>query len=501
MTDRSAVASAVRTLDLNGVPGVPAAAVGSGDEALPVHGALVHAFPLPVDAGVLALLALVDVPGLVGASGRDRAPTRVAVPLVVSAGSWRVALPGDGAWRALAFAIAEGRAIPELVDAPAEDEGLPPPPIAAALVCRPAPGFAETWDGGAAGLAAATERGPEDMPGTTAVLGERLALRCYAPVEAGLDPDLELTAFLAEEARFTGVPALAGWAEVVTRAEGVSTLAILRAHDPEARPLDGLLRDLIADLALAPGAVSMEWATDVARDLGGLLAALHGALASPPADAPDLAPREASRDDIHAWRLGGRRALERALARLKAVEPSGTRRFRALAPAVAERIARFEALPTAPLVMRVHGAPGLDRILSGEDGAAQIVAFDGAAGDPAATREHRRRAESPLWDVAVTLRSIDGVARAARAEAIRRNGAPLLHSALDPAGWHDHARYRFLASYREGIRRAGEPFAVDPDLLDAFEVIVATEAIAQAPDGVAARAALDGLAWLVGGSA
>lgn len=494
MTDRSAVASAIRALDLAGVPGVLPV---EGNPAAPtpkVTGVLAHAFPLPVEAGVLALLALVDIPG------PERAATRVAVPLVVSAGSWRVALPGDGAWRALAVGIAEGRAIPELVDAPPEDDGLAPPPIAAALVCRPAPGFAETWDGGSGALGSATEREPGDAPGTTAVIGERLALRCYTRVEPGLEPDLELTAFLSEEARFTGVPALAGWAEVVTRAEGVSTIAILRARDPEARPLDVLLRDRIADLALAPGAVSMEWATDVARDLGGLLAALHGALAAPPADAPDLAPREASRDDIHAWRLAGRRALERALTRLKAVEPSGARRFRELAPAVADRIARFEALPSAPLVMRIHGAPGLDRILSGEDGAAQVVAFDGPPGSPAATREERRRAASPLCDVAATLRSIDSVARAAGAAAVRRNGAPLLHSALNPASWHDHARYRFLVAYRDGIRIAGAPFAVDPDLLDAFEVVAATEAIALAPDGPAARSALDGLAWLVGAS-
>jgi predicted trehalose synthase len=478
VTDRAAVAAAVRTLDLSSATGVP----GTGE--------LAHAFPLPVEAGVLALLALVDV----GGEGRPRA--RHAVPLVVSDGAWRVAVPGDGAWRALALAIAEGRGIPALVDAPPPDmPDHPSPPVAAALVCRAAPGFGETWDGGAPALADALERAPGGEPGATAILGERLAVRVFERVEPGLAPDLELTAFLAEEARFTGVPALAGWAEVVTRTEGAATVALLRGRDPEARPLDGLLRDRIADLALAPGAVSMEWATDVARDLGGMLAALHGALASPPGDAPDLAPREASRDEIHAWRATGRRALDGALVRLRAVDPAGARRYKDLAPAVAERIARFEALPSAPFVMRVHGNPGLEAILAGDDGSAQVVAFDGPAG---ATREARRRPDSPLRDVAAMLRSLDAVARAARAEAVRRNGAPLLHSALDPTAWHEHARYRFLAMYREGIRRAGAPFGVDPDLLDAFEVVAATEAIAGAPDAGAARSSLDALAALVG---
>ena len=79
-----------------------------------------------------------------------------------------------------------------------------------------------------------------------------------------------------------------------------------------------------------------------------------------------------------------------------------------------------------------------------------------------------------------------------------RNGAPLLHSALDPTVWHEHARYRLLARYREDLARAGAPFGVDPDLLDAFEVVAATEAVAAAPDAASARMALESLAALVG---
>lgn len=484
MTDRAAAAAAVRALDLAPVIGRP----GTGE--------LAHAFPLPAEAGVLALLALIDVPAWESGAG-TRGGTRHAVPLLVSAGAWRVGVTGDGAWRALALAIAEGRAIPALVDEPPADmpDGRPSP-IAAALVCRPGPGFAKAWPEGAGQIADATERGPGDEPATTAVFGDRLALRVFDPVEPGLAPDLEMAAFLAEEAQFTGVPALAGWAEVVTRTEGLTTVAVLRGRDPDARPLDTVLRERLADLALAPGRVSMDWATDVARDLGGLFAALHGALASPPGDALDLAPREATRDEIHAWRASGQRALERALTVLRALDPAGARRFRDLAPAVADRVARFEALPSAPFVMRVHGRPALGSILTTGEGAAHVVGFDGPAG---VTRAARRRPDSPLRDVALMLRSLDTVARAARAEAVVRNGAPLLQSALDPAAWHDHARYRFLAAYRAGVLRGAAPFPVDPDLLDAFEVVVAAEAIADAPDAPAARSALESLAALVGG--
>ena len=49
----------------------------------------------------------------------------------------------------------------------------------------------------------------------------RLLLKAYRRIQPGLNPDLELTAFLSEEAAFPGVPRLAGWAEVVTRDAGV----------------------------------------------------------------------------------------------------------------------------------------------------------------------------------------------------------------------------------------------------------------------------------------
>ena len=62
------------------------------------------------------------------------------------------------------------------------------------------------------------------------MLGERLLLKAYRRVQPGLNPDLEMTAYLSEEAAFGGVPRLAGWAEVVTREDGASTVAMLQAY-------------------------------------------------------------------------------------------------------------------------------------------------------------------------------------------------------------------------------------------------------------------------------
>ena len=141
-------------------------------------------------------------------------------------GGAREAADADGVWQALAAAIAEGRTIAGL----ARDGGAVADAATgsadAALVCRPSPGFADVW-GLPPGRAAATElREAEaralgrDQSNTSVVLDERLLLKGYRRIQPGLNPDLELTAYLSEEAGFPGIPRLAGWAEVVTRESG-----------------------------------------------------------------------------------------------------------------------------------------------------------------------------------------------------------------------------------------------------------------------------------------
>src|SRR5258705_1505847 len=63
---------------------------------------------------------------------------------------------------------------------------------------------------------------------------------------------------------------------------------------------------------LAPGAVSLEFATEVAADLGILSAGLHAALADGHG-VPDMAPRDASRAEVRAWADRARATLATAL--------------------------------------------------------------------------------------------------------------------------------------------------------------------------------------------
>jgi maltose alpha-D-glucosyltransferase / alpha-amylase len=447
----------------------------------PTSAALAHAFVLADDA-VLALVDLASGGDTADAStavehhaqqthgerGRRRGSgarvDRYAIPFVLDEGGWREAAGGDGAWRALAAAIAEGRTVPALAThrAAGADTGQ----VDAALVCRPSPAFAELWADEPAAIASTDEVAlGRDQSNTSVVLGGRLLLKGYRRIQPGLNPDLELTAYLTEEAGFAGVPRLAGWAEVVTRDSGAATVCLLQAFLGDADDAYERVAEFLTGLVAAPGSPSLDWATEVAAELGTLTAGLHAALATPPPDAPDLAPREASRDEIRAWRQDALRQLNLALPAVAAVDRDTARELEREASAIAARVSRFEAVATTPTVMRIHADLHLGQILVADDGY-RVIDFEG---EPLRTIDERRRPDSPLRDVASLLRSLDHVARSARRRAEERAG-PIEHAGLDIDAWIARARERFLAAYVAGLRQAGAPFTVDLDLLDAFEV-------------------------------
>src|SRR4051794_39456682 len=125
MLDRAALAAAVRAIDPEDLASRRwFAAKGEVPSSL----RLAHALPLAPDAA----LALVDVSS--GERGERR--DRYAIPFVVMDGEVREAVEGDGAWRALAAAIGDGRTIPSIGREP---DAAPVGQVDAALVCRPSP--------------------------------------------------------------------------------------------------------------------------------------------------------------------------------------------------------------------------------------------------------------------------------------------------------------------------------------------------------------------------
>jgi len=363
----------------------------------------------------------------------------------------RVALPGDGAWRALTAAMAEGRTIAGVRSD--EDPGASP---TAALVCRPAGAMV-------AGVAGAAERAlGADQSNTSVVLGEILLLKVFRRLQPGLNPELEIGAYLSEEAGFAAVAPLAGFAELVSSRHGTETVAVAQAYiDDGADAYESIAEGLTAWI-LAPGEVSVEFATEVAADLGALTAGLHGALAGA-GGVPDLEPRDASRAELKAWSRVARRWLAGAT---DVVAGEAATVLRDLSPRIAEAFEAFEASATLPLLTRIHADYHLGQVLIAPDGY-RIVDFEG---DPLRTIEERRALDSPLRDVASMLRSLDHVGRSAGRRAVAQNGGPVTSPGLDLPGWLHRSRERFLAAYRAGIREAGAPIVLDPTLLRAFEL-------------------------------
>src|SRR5712692_3196134 len=74
-----------------------------------------------------------------------------------------------------------------------------------------------------------------EQSNTSIVLGDTLILKHFRRLAAGVNPELEITRFLTETARFPHTPALAGWLEYADASGALTTLAILQALVPDAR--------------------------------------------------------------------------------------------------------------------------------------------------------------------------------------------------------------------------------------------------------------------------
>lgn len=362
-------------------------------------------------------------------------------------------MPGDGTWRSLAVAIVDGRTIAALPRG--EDPAAAP---TAVLVCRPA---AALDDLAPDGVGEERDLGA-DQSNTSVVIGDHLLLKAYRRLQPGLNPDLEMTAFLGEEAGFPAVPRLAGFAEVITQRGGATTAAMLQEFIADGADAFESIAEALTGWLLAPGDVNLEHATEIAADLGTLTAGLHAAVTDGHG-LPEIAPREATRDDVRAWATAAHQHLATAL---DVASGEAGRVVRDLAPRIAESITVINALPTAPEVIRAHGDYHLGQILIAPDGF-RIIDFEG---EPLSSPDERRAHRPALRDVASMLRSLDHVARSARRRAEERNGGPLDRSGLDIDAWIRRSRERFVDAYRAGLSERRVWVDIDPDLLHAFEV-------------------------------
>jgi predicted trehalose synthase len=336
----------------------------------------------------------------------------------------REPLDGEGAWTGLVRAMADG----------AELRGK-----RGTFLCSSTAALDELLPSAHAAAAALRERrlGVEQS-NTSVVLDERLILKLYRLLEPGVNPDVEVSAFLTD-AGFTDTPAVAGAMTWTPDDFEPAAAAMLQAFVPAT---GDAWAAMLGALAAGPdGAVAM------AASIGEVTARMHAALASRPGD-PAFPARAATVAETAAWRASAERQLALAVS---SVDGDVRDRIVALAPAVTARFAdTFGSATGETRVSRIHGDYHLGQLLARADGGLSVIDFEG---EPARPLHERRAPSSPLRDLAGMLRSLDYAARTAA------RGS----STFEAQAWLAAARASFVDAY-------GGIGPLDAGLLEAFEL-------------------------------
>jgi maltokinase len=340
----------------------------------------------------------------------------VTAPLIADAGEVRRARPGDGMAAALLRDLREGGGA-----------GLTPLHRAEVV---PTAGDEERW--------VAVDQSNESF-----VVDDAVVVKLFPRTVAGAHPGVELPAHLAANG-FTEMPAPLGalaWRDVV-----VATFSV---YLPGTR--DGW--DWYVEL-VARAAAGGEWADadEAAARIGGLVARLHRALATPSAVITSPTGM-ADAGVIDGWRTAAAAALDDACEGTPGDEGDRLRRAAPAAHAIVERLATIDGTP----VQRVHGDLHVGQILRDEEGTMWVHDFDGNPLAPAAARS---RLDASARDVASMVAAIDHVGR------IVARRVPDAREAI--ADWIERARAACVGAYRRELGTDAALF--DERLLHPFAI-------------------------------
>jgi maltose alpha-D-glucosyltransferase / alpha-amylase len=273
-----------------------------------------------------------------------------------------------------------------------------------------------------------------EQSNTSIIYGKRLMLKIFRRLEPGLNPDLEIGAFLLEKSSFRNVPPLAGYVEYLDEKGAGSSLGILQGYVANRGDAWQFTLQALAEyyggaprsgglgageiphaplLALCGQPVPEEARRrigpylDSAALLGRRTAELHLALAGDRENA-DFAPQASSESDHRAFAESAAQLLTANFAllrRLKDGMPDQTRqeagKILQLEEIARRRFELLTQLKSAAMLTRIHGDYHLGQVLfTGSDFI--IIDFEG---EPARSLTERRQKRSPLQDVAGMLRS------------------------------------------------------------------------------------------------
>ncbi len=314
------------------------------------------------------------------------------------------------------------------------------------------------------------------------LLGERLFLKAYRRLHAGINPELEMGSFLTDVAHYEHCVPVAGSVEYQAKDGSVWALALLQAQvknqgDAWSFTVDQLARLLESlrnvDTDLQAGLDAMAERVDV---LARRVAELHLALAQPHG-LPAFDPEPVRVADLVHWTTAVRNELVHTLQLLDQRRATLSEPLAALASRVVsaraaldERIALAASVSPAGVKTRLHGDLHLQQVLIAQDDFL-IIDFEG---EPQRSLEERRAKHSALRDVAGMLRSFDYARHTALHQAAQ-GGVELERLAPGARQWERHTRQAFLSAYRQvavagGLYANESAFGDATALLDLFEL-------------------------------
>ncbi|HEX7220437.1 MAG TPA: maltose alpha-D-glucosyltransferase [Burkholderiales bacterium] len=295
---------------------------------------------------------------------------------------------------------------------------------------------------------AALQLGPlnTQSTNTSVQIGERLFLKCYRRLRAGLNPEFEIGRFLTEVAHFPHCVPLAGAVEYVSGKNETSTVALLQGYVPNqgdgwGYTLNYLERALETPTAQGVDPKSAHGAyLTLMQTLATRTGELHKAFAMRSGD-PAFEPEPMSAQDFEAWKAKVREEANGTLAMLDKIAGEKAR-IMAFIDAC--------AAPKGPaLKTRHHGDYHLGQVLIANNDFV-IIDFEGEPSRPLADA---RRKHSPLRDVAGMLRSFSYAKWSARERYVSGLTGGQAAVAADKDGWLDaweaEVRRSFLAAYAQ----------------------------------------------------
>ena len=301
---------------------------------------------------------------------------------------------------------------------------------------------------------------------TVLVLGERLLLKAYRRLHAGINPELEIGRFLSETVSFAHAVPVAGAIEYLASDGAVTTLALLQGFVDNQGDAWGYTLNYVEQFLEQhrDGVVPAGEPADIhggylalIRTLGKRTAELHAALAQRTGNAA-FDPEAIEPRDLSGW---VRHAHDVAAATLDRVEQRRATLDAATAPQAAQLLAaRIELLKRidtcAPQTVRafktrLHGDYHLGQVLIAQNDFV-ITDFEG---EPARPLAERRQKHSALRDVAGMLRSFNYALHQAIAHATVERPDALASLQAPARAWEAVTRTAFLDAYRETASRAG----------------------------------------------